>query len=587
MKTSSLSECAELLQWIARHLDHQDVATCTLVSKLWNAQFSAVLWHTLKLPFDVSLLLGDPSLRTALQKHGRHVQSLIVLGPQLPALEGIEFLYRHCQQLRELTMNIPQDDDDWVKTSTFLRHSPRLDSLTLAISTKALADPTKFINALMGTPHMTSLSLPGHAGTSSVLVQLLDQCKHLRRLVLGTVAESTRAIEKPLQALPSKDCLDLTTPTTATATTTTTTAAPYALEDLSIQSCPWPLVEHLINHSPSLQRIKLPSMDPSHLQSLQRALRKARLWCSASSSTSAASLHTLHLQHLTQWRDEDLARLLKACPPNTLRHLSLCGTSAGEKTCLTVVRYQSAQLETLDLRNTRTAELTSMPLHELLTNCRRLTVFAAGNTCGTVALRAKDIVTTPWSCLHLRVLRVPIIGICRDAECRNHELCHLIQRQIYQQLGRLTYLEDLDLRNELDGRDGTDGDSGTNRMGDESHAFVERDQEQQRQQQQQHQDDAENGEEEEDGRSKSPSAWQLEPESLEWTLERGMDQLAGLAQLRSFDLRGTDHMLSEEEIVWMKGHWPRLRRFLGLANHSRTADVQEFTREFWPEIQLE
>ncbi|KAG0262918.1 hypothetical protein DFQ27_002039 [Actinomortierella ambigua] len=599
MKSSSLLDCPELLQWIARHLDRENVATCMLVSKLWNAQFGAVLWHTVRLPVrDVPLLLNDDSLRAALQKHGRHVRSLTFLGPQLPALEGIKFLFQHCQQLDELVMGISQLNDDWVKASTLIRHSSKLDKITLAVSTAALVDPTKLTELLALAPQISSLSLSLNAGPPSIILQLLSQCKYLRRLQLGIVAEETWTTQQPTELSPNVAPSTLTTPTTAT-------TPAYGLQELSIISCPWPLAEHLLRHSPNLQRLKLPKIDRTHLPSLQQALmHRTRHGSSAPRTTTF--LQTLHLQHLSHWQDRELAQLLlKACPPNTLRHLYLCGTQAGDLTLTTILKYQSAHLETLDLRDTEgtaavaaTAALPSTSLQALLANCRQLRVFAAGNTCGTAALSAKDIVSMPWCCLRLRVLRVPIIGICRDDSCRTHELCHLIQRQIYGQLGRLTHLEDLDLSNRLDTRGGVEvqglgvqvqeqQEQEQEKKGKKKKEEKEKEEEEEEERKEEKGVDNSHGSDDDGAGKRGWSQWPVEPESLEWTLERGMDQLARLVRLRSFDLRGTDHLLSEEEIIWMKDHWPNLRRLLGLASHPRVLEVQEFTREYWPEIRLE
>ncbi|KAF9162526.1 hypothetical protein DFQ26_003450 [Actinomortierella ambigua] len=589
MKSSSLLDCPELLQWIARHLDRKNVATCMLVSKLWNTQFGAVLWHTVRLPVrDVPLLLNDDSLRAALQKHGRHVRSLTFLGPQLPALEGIKLLFQHCQQLDELVMGISQLNDDWVKASTLIRHSSKLDKITLAVSTAALVDPTKLTELLALAPQISSLSLTLNAGPPSIILQLLSQCKYLRRLQLGIVAEETWTTQQPTALLPNVALSTLTTPTTVTTTA-------YGLQELSIISCPWLLAEHLLRHSPNLQRLKLPKIDRTHLPSLQQALmRRTRHGSSAPRTTTF--LQTLHLQHLSHWQDRELAQLLlKACPPNTLRHLYLCGTQAGDLTLTTILKYQSAHLETLDLRDTEgtavaaTAALPSTSLQALLANCRQLRVFAAGTLAGRLHFLPRTL-----SARRGAAFASESSGSRSSASVEMTPVAPMSSRQIYGQLGRLTHLEDLDLSNRLDTRGSVEVQS----LGVQGQEQQEQEQEKKGKKKKEEEEEKEERKEEKGvdnshgsddvGAGKTGwSQWPVEPESLEWTLERGMDQLARLVRLRSFDLRGTDHLLSEEEIIWMKDHWPNLRRFLGLASHPRVLEVQEFTREYWPEIRLE
>ncbi|KAF9277391.1 hypothetical protein BGZ74_003376 [Mortierella antarctica] len=52
--------------------------------------------------------------------------------------------------------------------------------------------------------------------------------------------------------------------------------------------------------------------------------------------------------------------------------------------------------------------------------------------------------------------------------------------------------------------------------------------------------------------------------SLEMTLESGLNLLAELKDMRILDVYGTDHRIAVKELLWMSHHWPRLKSIEGL-----------------------
>ncbi|KAG0246900.1 hypothetical protein BGX31_005388 [Mortierella sp. GBA43] len=56
-------------------------------------------------------------------------------------------------------------------------------------------------------------------------------------------------------------------------------------------------------------------------------------------------------------------------------------------------------------------------------------------------------------------------------------------------------------------------------------------------------------------------------ESLEMSLESGLDKLAGLTELEELDVSGMKTRIGLKEVQWMAEHWPRLHTIRGLDNH--------------------
>ncbi|KAF9100451.1 hypothetical protein BGX29_006593 [Mortierella sp. GBA35] len=154
-------------------------------------------------------------------------------------------------------------------------------------------------------------------------------------------------------------------------------------------------------------------------------------------------------------------------------------------------------------------------------------------------LLATDIISSSWGCLFLTTLHLEIGGIPREDQQRTEE-SHRIQRQVHQQLGALTRLQEL-------------------RLGHACELQAIEEYECQQQQQQHHHQD--NTRQDKDTNDKVPG---FQRDCLEMTLASGLDLLSGLTELSALDLSRMDHRVGPKEFQWMRRHWPKLRTLLGV-----------------------
>ncbi|KAF9311638.1 hypothetical protein BG003_007186 [Podila horticola] len=225
----------------------------------------------------------------------------------------------------------------------------------------------------------------------------------------------------------------------------------------------------------------------------------------------------------------------------------------------------------------------------ILVNCRWLTELV----CQDLRIYAEDILSGGlWSCVGLRKLRCEIVGIPRLdmtkaittfragmfkpiaqqstvlEEPLLHELIEdqmalvahsrTVQRMVYGQLARLTRLKELHL-----GFMGASTRTHSSQLVDlqgRACAFVD-----------------------------VPV-----PDTLEFSLESGLDQLASLRELRSITVKGNYHMIETLELDWMVEHWPMLRlisgvdRFghqLGTPGH-HVRGLKEHMRKIQPKVEI-
>ncbi|KAK3846559.1 MAG: hypothetical protein J3R72DRAFT_434095 [Linnemannia gamsii] len=61
---------------------------------------------------------------------------------------------------------------------------------------------------------------------------------------------------------------------------------------------------------------------------------------------------------------------------------------------------------------------------------------------------------------------------------------------------------------------------------------------------------------------------------LDFTLEAGLDQLAGLKKLEELNLEGIYQRMGEKDVRWMLEHWPRLRVVEGELHYRREERVK-------------
>ncbi|KAF9142425.1 hypothetical protein BG015_000899, partial [Linnemannia schmuckeri] len=168
-------------------------------------------------------------------------------------------------------------------------------------------------------------------------------------------------------------------------------------------------------------------------------------------------------------------------------------------------------------------------------------------------------------------LQMEIVGVPRpDVVCRDNGKplkawmmeegldsirCHDVQRWIYEQLGRMNGLEELLLgkvdvnRVDLDyyNQDGFFLLKSTSTMDIE--------------------DALESGESESHGGPHRLMNYQ----SLEFSLESGLEVLKGLKELRVLNVKSTAHRIGVEELDWMHTNWPKLKEIRGLVTERKWA----------------
>lgn len=81
-------------------------------------------------------------------------------------------------------------------------------------------------------------------------------------------------------------------------------------------------------------------------------------------------------------------------------------------------------------------------------------------------------------------------------------------------------------------------------------------------------------------------------DTLELTLQSGLDQLTDLVNLEVFGFEGINHRLGDEELAWIAVHWPRLRVMRGLQEDSlpmlepdaRRTELRRRMQELCPDV---
>lgn len=236
-------------------------------------------------------------------------------------------------------------------------------------------------------------------------------------------------------------------------------------------------------------------------------------------------LGSRHFPNKDESLDQEIANIIslnsswKNIDLDNLKHV-------GPKTVEAILGHCTA-LETLHLN--RCELLTNADLTSILGKAKKLKDF---QTNGIVSRRhdpsprfltSTDIAGIHWGSFSIKTfccpIKVPspdddIPEVKREAEWSSTmEDSREAQRQVYQQLSKLTKLKELRLGDIRGG-------------GKTHHAFQ----------------------------------WYC----LEMTLESGMDKLEGLKQLEILDIRTMNHDIGVQELDWMNRCWPRLKCVLGL-----------------------
>ncbi|KAF9180693.1 hypothetical protein BGZ51_006042 [Haplosporangium sp. Z 767] len=82
------------------------------------------------------------------------------------------------------------------------------------------------------------------------------------------------------------------------------------------------------------------------------------------------------------------------------------------------------------------------------------------------------------------------------------------------------------------------------------------------------------------------------PDTMELSLESGLDRLASLKDLRVFGFEASDHRIKKKELEWMVNAWPKLRNMYGLAEDQlymaeydqKKAALREYMQTLRPDV---
>ncbi|KAG0268306.1 hypothetical protein DFQ27_007042 [Actinomortierella ambigua] len=514
----------EIPYYINSYLVQRDRLACVLVGKQWRQIFLPLLWRTVSFKsrsWPDQPLEACADFEHAVQENGEFIRHL-----QTFRLRELQFFLHHCHHLSSLSLRICSERD-WPVVLGLVRNNPNLMSLSLTVMANYSPHLLDIFNNL---PSLTTLDLTLEAIrqglTPNVLMHLLKSLRQLQRLSIRANATM------PLEVVPH----DLAEENDRREHQEQTpfrylrhlrlTMSGYHRSNLGY-------IVGLLKRCPSLETVQLPALHRDRLDDI----------CLFFQHRNHHHHHHYHQHVLTSldlsmlgyvFEDEALAKILAQLQPHSLRHLSLQSTAVGETTLDLLLRRFVSSLQTLDIsRSTVHLADPGRWIRAILTHGVELIEFkcgARGEPLGAMV----DLEVSPlllhhrlpeeeeegrkpspssswWRCTKLQVLQIPLVG-CRASPCTHNGACRTLQEQLYRQLGRLCDLRVLDL-----------------------------------------------------GIYMLPCSLLAESNCLEWSLAAGLEHLAGLRRLETFCVVGTKHAITVEEVRWMRSHWPRLQKVVGLA----------------------
>ncbi|KAG0294593.1 hypothetical protein BGZ96_000866 [Linnemannia gamsii] len=250
--------------------------------------------------------------------------------------------------------------------------------------------------------------------------------------------------------------------------------------------------------------------------------------------------------------DGEIANLISAFK-GLWRTISLSLTDASTLTAGAIINTCHEGLNSLAL--VTCGEFSSEEIQAILTNATHLRHLECNRwfcDLGQSMLMAQDIISSIWSCAWLVRLNIHIGGIPRpDIRCtedggetsKRFELdncttdeTYALQRKVYQQLGRLTLLEELHL--------------GYSRAG-----YAQEDQ--------------------------PYGSDSVQRNCLELTLKSGLDELCDLKCLRELGVAFMAHRIEEDEVDWMVVNWPNLHTIQGVLHRRFVEGVKSGYQGRW------
>ncbi|GJJ75074.1 hypothetical protein EMPS_07432 [Entomortierella parvispora] len=564
---------------IAASLDQTDIAHCTLVSSDWNEAFSRVLWKNLFFhrQQDVAQFQRNRSVShdgSQRAKMSPMQQGLIRNKDYVLCIHSV-FCYTFQSSLLGGTQpetltrsNTTASNNDAILEQPF-PNLVRLETLASELHNKGIVDNTNtekllqfvtlnttlttivlinFPLASVKTSKLLGVTLETHENLNSVTISCFktadrSSIRHvLRGAALGNVQKlvvicrSTVAWDdEPLAALE---------PTASSPFQLLPEGYQSGLKDLTLEASLTHALDKtllpLLRHCPNLRRLYIPQLayiaehqDSIVEQDLGPALKT---WC--------PNLRDLDLG-CSLATDKAMVSLLNNC--RDLRSLTFSSPNAlGSLSTQALVGFH-ATLERLDIGICTGVD--SKDLQLVLTSCPNLTVLktvltmesSSGNENGhgghgryhdlcEARIEIQDLplgAVPAWVCLKLRVLQVGFSGftslggvhVSDQNEIEISATVHRYVDHIYSQLSKLTELRTLVLA----------------------------------------------GEREVEGNGITSAAPTVKvPAMFDFSLSGGLNQLESLHHLQELDLTNfPQDKIADDEVVWMKTHWPRLQRVIG------------------------
>ncbi|KAF9366604.1 hypothetical protein BGX34_000072 [Mortierella sp. NVP85] len=229
-------------------------------------------------------------------------------------------------------------------------------------------------------------------------------------------------------------------------------------------------------------------------------------------------------------------------------------------------------------------------LHQFLVACPSLKVFDGIER----FIKADDMIREPWACQGIEKLRCRIVGVERLTKdeqviynrmieanplCQDEAMAGLIstingdeersvmlkrrrsqeqQRRVYERLANLGQLKHLDL-----------GYENRNPWTYKENIYVSA----------------------HDGQEYAHYKESPIPDTLELSLESGLDQLGALKDLELFGFEAIDHRIGKKELEWMAKSWPKLRLIYGLLDclfmieqDKKKLDLRKYMQALRPDV---
>ncbi|KAF9126180.1 hypothetical protein BGW39_006813 [Mortierella sp. 14UC] len=600
-KSTGVVQLPEIAALIGPHLPPPDLFSCVQVCQLWNRTFLPYLYHTLDdskyswpaimSDYDSEETIGKGKderwIRAVFAKHGHLVRHFSVswmvlidfaydvgtftqLHSIAPTLIGVKLSKRaktnwrqrmdvteaegglsyeaHVREGAQGTLLSPsfagaltpalsewrtvhEQEQDWETMQKFLLlvvHNPGLRRLYLDMTLKNLAiiqDIECFYRILRMVPELTTLE---NNFLAVDLNRILESAPNLRTFHFGFVSNNHNSSNNLLLSTSHLQLRSLNI-------------------DIFMESRTF---FTLLKHLPNLDRLSFPgfSRDPDFcsdaakiLDSTPSKLRFLRFGSQAHNMDHHIAEHALPwLPNLIEFRIDQLTTTIAQA---LVRH------------CPVLEIFEAANEESLHedhaipLLDTNTASI-------LLTGCSHLKVFDGIHH----EIDAEKIITLPIVCHELTTFRCQIRGVPRltlaeqesistfahvstdlEATLKKQEQSRDLQRRVIDQLATLTNLRILDLGFEY--RD-LDIFYGHGSQGLQKAA----------------QPDYDYG---------SPFL-----DTLELSLESGLDRLGTLTKLEVFGFESVDHRIGKAELVWMASHWPRLKVVRGIHDDRKMLRVK-------------